>query len=44
MLVYDNFLELMASENNMEHGMPSYSTNRNDQTFFSLNLLGSEIL
>jgi hypothetical protein len=36
MLVYDIFgLGFMASQNNMEQGMPDYSSNRNDESFLS---------
>jgi hypothetical protein len=35
MLVYDVFSELMASQNRMEQGMPDYSANRNDKSFFT---------
>jgi hypothetical protein len=44
MLVYDVFSELMASQNSMEQGTPSYNVNHNDEKNLSLNLLGSEIL
>jgi hypothetical protein len=45
MLVYDIFgLGFMASQNSMEQGMPDYTSNRNYESFSSLNLLGSEIL
>jgi hypothetical protein len=38
------FEELMASQNSMEQEMPCYSSNCNDESFLSLNFLGSEIL
>jgi hypothetical protein len=44
MLVYDKFSEIMASQNCMEQGMPSYSTNHNDETFFITKFARSEIL
>jgi hypothetical protein len=44
MLVYDVFSELMVLQNSMEQGTPNYITNRNDENFLSLNLLGGEIL
>jgi hypothetical protein len=44
MLVYDVLAELMALQNGMEQWKPSYSTNRNGESFLSLNLLESEIL
>jgi hypothetical protein len=44
MLVYDIFLELMASQNNMKQERPATLSTVMTKKFLSLNLLGSEIL